>query len=97
MAAAEAGSTVAPHGVDLVDKDDAGRIFFALNEQIPDTRGADADEHLDKVRTADAEKRHSRFAGNGSSQQGFAGPWGAHQQASFGNSAAKFREFFRIF
>jgi hypothetical protein len=36
--------------VDLVHKDDARRVLLGLLEEVPDPGGADADEHLDKVR-----------------------------------------------
>ena len=35
-----------------------GRLGFGLREQIADARGADADEHLDELRAAQAEERH---------------------------------------
>jgi len=59
VTAAEAGTTVATHSVDLVDKDDAGGVLLALLEEIADAAGADADEHLDEVRAADREERHA--------------------------------------
>ena len=47
--------------VDFVDEDDARRVFLALLEQIADARRADADEHLDEVRSTREEERHFRF------------------------------------
>src|SRR5262249_40584655 len=49
VAAAEACATLAADRVDLVDEDDAGRVALGLVEQVADTRGADADEHLDEL------------------------------------------------
>jgi hypothetical protein len=49
VAAAEAGATMSPDSVDLVDEDDAGGVLLALLEEVAHTAGADADEHLDEV------------------------------------------------
>src|SRR5207247_11098342 len=63
--AAEARAAVTADGVDFVDEDDARRVLLALLEQIANAAGADADEHLDEVRSADREERHVCFAGDG--------------------------------
>jgi hypothetical protein len=97
MAATEACSAVTPNRVDFVDKDDARRLLFALNEKVTDSGSSDADEHFYEIGTADTEERDSGFARDGTSQQGLASSRGPHEQTPFGNSAAKFREFFRIF
>jgi hypothetical protein len=44
--------------VDFVDEDDARRVLLALLEEVTDARRADADEHLDEIRSADREERH---------------------------------------
>ena len=97
IAAAEAGAAVTPDCVDFVDKNDARRLLFALNEQIANPRCADADEHFNEIGTTDAEERHPGFARDGASQQRLASSRRPDEQTSFGNSAAEFREFFRIF
>ncbi len=97
IAATEAGAAVTPDGVDFVDKNDARRLLFALNEQIANTRCTDADEHFYEIGTTDGEERDPGFARDGASQQGLASSRRPHEQTSFGNSAAEFREFFRIF
>src|SRR5262245_1731119 len=96
MAATEASAAVTPDGVDFVNKDDARRLPFALKEQITNTRGTDPDEHFYEIGTTDAEERDPGFARDGTRQQRLAGSRGSHEQTPFGNSAAKFREFFRI-
>ena len=96
MSAAQTGAPMPPHGVNFIDKDDAGGILFALDKQVPDPGGAHADKHFHKIGTADAEKRHPGFTGNGPGQQGFAGSRGAHQQDPFGDAAAQAGEFFGI-
>ena len=49
VAAAETCASLSADGVDLVDKDDAGRVLLRLIEQVADTRCTDADEHFYKV------------------------------------------------
>ena len=64
IAPTEAGATVTSNRVNFVDKYNARRFLLALNEQIANPRCADTDEHFDEVGTADAEERHSGFAGD---------------------------------
>ena len=61
MAAAQAGAALTAHGIDFIDKDEAGRVLLALNEQVAHTRCADAHEHLDEIRTGNGEKGNSRL------------------------------------
>ena len=49
VAAAEAGAALAADRVDLVDEDDGPAHLAGLLEQVADTAGADADEHLHEV------------------------------------------------
>ncbi len=51
VTAAEARAAMAPDRVDFVDEDDAGRVLLALLEKVANAARADADEHLDEVRT----------------------------------------------
>src|SRR4029078_12442809 len=62
VAPAEAGAAMAADRVDFVDEDDAGRVLLVLLEHVAHARGADADEHLDKVRARNREERHVGFA-----------------------------------
>src|SRR5690606_14691448 len=52
MTAAQAGTALAPDGVNLVDKNNTGGILLRVLEQVANTRSADTDEHLDEVGTA---------------------------------------------
>src|SRR5215475_2272472 len=97
MPATEAGSAVTPDRVDFVDKDDARSSLFALHEKVPNSGSSNTDEHFYKIGTADTEERYPGFTRNGTSQEGLAGSRRPHKQTSFGNSAAKLREFFRLF
>ena len=96
MTAAEAGAAMASDGVDLIYKDDAGRMLLALHEQIAHARGADANEHLDEVRSRDRKERHARLARNRARQQRLAGSRRPDQQHALGDSAAEAREALRV-
>jgi hypothetical protein len=48
--------------VELVDEHDARRLGFGLREEVAHARRADADEHLDELRAAQAEEGDFRFA-----------------------------------
>ena len=96
VSAAETRAAVTADRVDFVDEDDARRVLLALLEQIADAAGADADEHLDEVRSADREERHVRFAGDGAREQRLAGAGRAHQQHALRNASAEFLEFLRL-
>ena len=96
VTAADAVAAMATDGVDFVDENDAGRGFLALLKHVAHPAGADADKHLDEIRTADREERHVRFAGDGAGEQCLAGAGRADQQHAFGNAAAEFLKFLRI-
>ena len=96
IAVAEAGAAMAADGVDFVDEDDARRRFLGLVEHVADAAGADADEHLDEVRTGDGEEGHARFTRDGAGEQGLAGAGRADQQRALGNLAAEARELARV-
>ena len=96
VAPAEAGAADAADGVDFVDEQNAGVSFLSGFEHIADAAGADADEHLNELGTADGEERHAGFASDGAGEQCFAGAWRAHQQHAFGDTAAEAGEFFGI-
>src|SRR6202041_811768 len=74
VTAAQTCAAVTPDRVDLVDEDDAGRVLLALLEQIAHAARADADEHLDEVRSRDAEERNAGLACDGASQERLARP-----------------------
>ena len=83
-------------GVELVDEDDAGRRLLGLLKQIPHARGANADEHLDEVRAAQAEERHPRLAGNGPGQERLARPRRPDQEYALRKLRAELRELGRF-
>ena len=63
MTAAHAGSTASGYGIDLIDKNDAGRIFLCLCKKVADTGGTHADKHFHEIRTGNTEKRNACFTG----------------------------------
>ena len=83
--------------VELVDEDDARRLGFGLAEEIADTRGADADEHLDELGAAQAEERHVGLAGDGAREQRLARARRPDQQHALGNPAADARVLLAAF
>ena len=89
VAAAQTGSALTSYGVDLVDKDDRWGLGLGLLKEVTHAAGADAHEHLNKVRARDAKERHARLAGNGLGQQRLTGTRRAHQQHAAGNLGAQ--------
>src|SRR4029450_14001055 len=83
--------------VDLVDEDNARRILFALDKKVAHARCAHADEHFNKVRTADAEERHTGPPADAPSQSLLASPRSPHEKAPFGDPPAELGKLFRIF
>src|SRR5574337_1445696 len=46
--------------IQLIDEDDAGRFFLSLGEEVAYTSRPDPYEHLDEIRSAQAEEWHRR-------------------------------------
>ena len=72
----------------LVDEDDAGRLLLGLLEQVANLGGAATDEHLDKLRTGDAEERDARLAGDSLGKQRLTGARRAYKQGTAGKLGA---------
>ena len=94
VAAAHTGAAASGDCVDLVNEHDAGRILLRLSEQVTDTRSADAHEHLDEIRTGDAEERHTALACDRLREQGLTGSGRAHQQHALRDAGAHAGELF---
>ena len=93
---AEAGATLASDRVDLVHEDDARRVLLGLVEEVADAARADADEHLDELRAADAEERNARLAGDRLAEQRLAGARRADEQHALGDARADRDELVRV-
>ena len=96
VTATEAGATLAADRVDLVDEDDARRVLLGLVEEVADAARADADEHLDELRAADAEEGHARLTGDGLAEQRLAGPGRPDEQHALGDARADRDELVRV-
>src|SRR4029077_6156555 len=83
-------------GVELVDEDDAWRLRLGLLKKIADARRPDTDEHLHEFRSAQAEKRHVRLAGDGARQERLAGARRTDQEDALWNPSAEVRVLLRV-
>jgi len=70
-------------------------VVFRLGKEVAHSRRADTDEHFDKIRPAQAEKRNVGFARNCLGQEGLPRSGGAHQQHPLRDAAAQGLVFFR--
>src|SRR5690242_6536814 len=66
-------------------------------EQVADARSANANEHLDEFRRADAEEWHARFPGQRPGNQGLTRTGRANQQDALRNASANRAKLLRIF
>ena len=96
VAAAHAGAAVPADGVDLVDEDDGRGVGLGLLEEVTDAGGADTDEHLDEVGTADRVERHARLAGDRTGEERLAGAGLAVEQHALGDLGAHREELGRL-
>ena len=96
MAAADAMAAVTPDRINLINENDARRRFFALLKHVTHSRGADAYEHLNKIRATDRKERNIGFACDRPRQQRLAGPGRAHHQHALRNTASELLEFFGV-
>ena len=64
VTAAQTRAPVSAHGVDFVNKDDAGRLLFRLLKHVSNTGRAHTHKHLDEVGSRDREERHLCFTRN---------------------------------
>ncbi|MPN24375.1 hypothetical protein SDC9_171773 [bioreactor metagenome] len=96
MSAAHAGTPLAAHGVNFVDKYDAGRGLHRLFEQVPHPGCAHAHVKLHKVRPGDGQKAHPGLTRHGLCKQGLSGAWRAHQQHALGNPGAQLGVLLRV-
>ena len=96
VGAAQSGASAPGDRVDLIDENDTGGVLFGLIKHVPDTGSADTDEHLDEIRTGDAEERYFCLSRDGLGQQGLTGSGNTFQQNTLGDPGADFGIFGRI-
>ena len=89
VTAAETGTALTAHSIDLINEDDAGHGLFCLVEEVAHTGCADADVHLDEVRAGDGVERHTGLTGAGAGQQGLAGTRRADEQHAVRDTCAQ--------
>ena len=95
VTAAQTCAALTTHGIDLINKDDAGHGLFGLIEQVTHAGCAHADIHLHKVRAGDGVEGHPGLACTGTRQQGLAGTRRAHQQHAVGDAGTQRIELIR--
>ena len=96
VTAAESGSAVTSDRVDFVYEYDARRILLSGVEQVAHTRRADADVHLDEIRTGDRVERNPGLSGYRLCEQGFTCAGRSHEQDAVRYVRAEPRELSRI-
>ena len=96
IAAAKACASLAAHGIDFVNEDDAGSALLGVLKHIAHTRRANAHEHLDKVRAGNGEEGHASLARDRLCEQRLAGARRPDQEDAARNVAAKPLELGRI-
>ena len=96
MSAAHTGTAASRNGIDLVDKDDARRVFLRILEKVADTGCADTDEHLYEVRSGNGEERDTGLTGNRLREKCLTGSRRAHKDHSLRDPRAHIRIFLRI-
>src|SRR4029079_5709432 len=74
----------------------ARRVLLALLEEIAHAAGAEADEHLDEIGTADREERDVGFTRDRAREQRLAGARRAHQQDALRDAASELLELLRF-
>ena len=75
-------------GVELVDKDEAGRLFTGLLEHVPDPGSPDADEHLHELGPADLEEGNFCLTGDRLGEKGLSRSGGTDEENAPGNLSA---------
>lgn len=97
VTAAHAGSPPAGNRVDLIDKDDAGRIFLGVLKKVADAGRTHTDKHFHKVRSGNAEEGNSRLACHRFGKQRLSCTRRAHQENTLGDPGSHLYIFFRSF
>ena len=94
--ASEACATLATHGVNFVDEQNAGRVPLAGLEQVAHAACAHANEHLHEVGTRHAEERHAGFACDCTGKQSLAGARRPDKQCTLRDASTEFVVLFRV-
>ena len=96
MAAAHSGTASSRHGVDLIDKNNTGRMPLRLRKHITHTGSAYTDKHLHEIRTGNAEEWHIGLPRDRLGKQRLTRTRRTFQQNAFGNTCPYLRKFARL-
>src|SRR5258706_14440803 len=83
--------------IDLVDENNARRLFARERKQLSDAAHADAEEHIGEVAAREPYERHARLARHRAREQRLARAVMAFEHRPLGRLAAKLGDFTRIF
>src|SRR5574344_350541 len=97
VAAAKACASLPTDSIDFIDEDDARRGLLRFPEEIPDTTGADTNEHFNEIRAGNTIERNASLTRNGFSKQGLACARIADKENAFRKASAVFGIFLRFF
>src|ERR671936_3020097 len=70
----------AAEGIDLVEEDDAGRVFLRMAEEVADPSRSDPDEHLHKVGSAQGKVGNTCLACHRPGEERLSGPRRSDQE-----------------
>src|SRR5262249_51531612 len=96
LVAERTAATAAAHRVELIDKNDAGRMTPGVLEQLTDALGAYTGIDLDEFRSAGEDERHLGFARDRTREKRFAGARLSDEKHPLGNAAADRGESLRL-
>ena len=96
VAATKSSAALTTHSINLINKDDARRVFLGLLKHVSNTRRTDADEHLNEIRTGDRKERYFRFARNCFREERLTSTRRADEQHATGNASTKLLKLARI-
>ena len=89
VTAAQPCATLTTNRINLVDKDNAGRLFLGLLEHVPYARSTHTNKHLHEIGSGNTEERNLGLARDGTGQKGFTGAGITHHQYAAGDAAPK--------
>ena len=95
-ASADIAAAGTAHGINLVDEDDARTLLLGLAEEVADTAGADANEHLHEIRTAHGEERHVCLACHSLGKEGLTSSRRTYKQRTLRDLATQFGILSRV-
>ena len=96
MTAPETGTTLATHGIDFVDEQNARSVLLACFKQVTYAGCTHANEHFHKVRTGHAKERHTSFASDSAGEERLTRARRANKERTLWNATAQSIVFLRV-